>query len=342
MVDLKIENIIKYYIMKKKNAIVLLTRLPHKIWLDFLQGFNNYDIYVAIDDNSKNYSDLYHNKNEYMNINFIQFNEDICETNNFTNLLIPVGTVPDKKVMSWDKAFYYFCKINESHEYIWFIEDDVFFMSEDILINIDKQFLNSDLLTKDNFIASNKEDYIHTHFIKFLECPLYFSMVCACRLSRRLLRLISRYANKFKMLEYHETLFNTLAVKNNLIIDNPKELGKIEYRIIHDIHDISEYIYHPMKDYNIHFYIRDNKKNKIDIKNYKEFNDDLKHFSDEEAISHYYNYGRFENRKYIYSIPEDFNVKMYKELNNDLKHFSDDELISHYYNYGRFENRKYN
>jgi hypothetical protein len=48
------------------------------------------------------------------------------------------------------------------------------------------------------------------------------------------------------------------------------------------------------------------------------------------------------NRKYIYSIPEDFNVKMYKELNNDLKHFSDDELISHYYNYGRFENRKYN
>ena len=101
--------------MAKKNALVLLTRFPHNMWLNFLQNFNNYDIYVAIDDNSLNYSDLYHNKNEYMNINFIQFDEEECYNNNFYNLLLPLDTVPDKKVMSWDKAFYYFCKINDSY-----------------------------------------------------------------------------------------------------------------------------------------------------------------------------------------------------------------------------------
>ena len=59
--------------MIKNSAIVLLTRLPHEIWLDFLEGFNNYDIYIAIDDNSQNYSNLYHSKNKYMNINMYKY-----------------------------------------------------------------------------------------------------------------------------------------------------------------------------------------------------------------------------------------------------------------------------
>jgi glutaredoxin-related protein len=328
--------------MIKNSAIVLLTRLPHEIWLDFLEGFNNYDIYIAIDDNSQNYSNLYHSKNKYMNINFIQFNEEECHKNYFYNLLIPTSNVPDKKVMSWDKAFYYFCKINNRYEHIWFIEDDVFFLSEDILINIDNAFPNSDLLTKDNFIAHTKENYCHSRFIKILEYPLYYSMVCSCRLSKRLLNLITDYANKFKMLEYHETLFNTLSIRNNLIIHNPKELDKIIYRIDHDIHNISNYMYHPMKNYHLHFYIRNNKKNKINVENYKELNDDLKHFSNEEAINHYYTNGIHENRKYIYEMPEKFNVKAYKELNDDLKDFSDGEAIKHYYLHGRRENRQYN
>jgi hypothetical protein len=328
--------------MAKKNALVILTRFPHNIWLDFLQGFNNYDIYISIDDNSHNYSELYHNKNEYMNINFIQFNELECEKNNFYNLLIPTINVPDKKVMSWDKAFYYFCKINNSYEYIWFIEDDVFFLSEDILINIDNHFPTSDLLTKDNFVVHSKEDYCHSHFIKTLEYPLYISMVCACRLSKRLLNLITNYANNFKILDYHETLFNTLAMRNKLIIHNPKELDKILYRIEHDIHNILNYMYHPMKNYYLHSYIRDNKINKICVENYKELNDDLKDFSNDEAINHYYTNGRYENRKYIYEIPEDFNVILYKELNDDLKKLSNGTAIKHYHVYGRYENRKYN
>ena len=40
---------------------------------------------------------------------------------------------------------------------------------------------------------------------------------------------------------------------------------------------------------------------------YKELNDDLKYLSDEEAMKHYYIYGRRENRKYNYKIPEKIN-----------------------------------
>ncbi len=326
--------------MEKKNAVVLLTRFPHHMWLNFLKSFNNYDIYVAIDDNSQNYSELYHNKNEYMNINFIQYSEEECEKNNFYNLLLPLDTVPDKKVMSWDKAFYYFCKINNSYEHIWFIEDDVFFMSEDILINIDTQFPETDLLTRDNFVAHSKENYVHNYFIKDLEYPLYFSMVCACRISKRLLRLITEYANKYEHLEYHETLFNTLAVKNNLIIHNPKELEKIEYRTIHDIHDIhniSEYIYHPMKNYYLHCYIRDNKIKNFNIIEYKSLNHDIEKLSDEDAIKHYYDYGIFENRLYSYN---QFNIEEYKDKKPFLKNSSNEEIIEYYYYHGRYEIKK--
>ena len=34
---------------KSKNAIVLLTRLPNEVWLNFLQNFKKYDVYVCID-----------------------------------------------------------------------------------------------------------------------------------------------------------------------------------------------------------------------------------------------------------------------------------------------------
>jgi hypothetical protein len=39
--------------------------------------------------------------------------------------------MPSKKVIAWDKAFYYVGVINRNYDDVWFIEDDVFFKSED-------------------------------------------------------------------------------------------------------------------------------------------------------------------------------------------------------------------
>lgn len=71
-------------------------------------------------------------------------------------------------------------------------------------------------------------------------------------------------------------------------------------------------------------------------------NNDLKYFNEEEAISHYINYGINENREYKFNnLPEDFNYEEYIILNSDLKHFTELEAIKHYINYGIDEKRKY-
>ena len=59
-----------------------------------------------------------------------------------------------KDITAWEKALYYFCKIEVEHEYVWFIEDDVFFYNEDTLFNIDYKYSNSDLLS--NVYNENK------------------------------------------------------------------------------------------------------------------------------------------------------------------------------------------
>ena len=80
----------------------------------------------------------------------------------------------------------------------------------------------------------------------------------------------------------------------------------------------------------------------FDVKIYKQFNLDIKHMTDEEAIIHYKNHGYNENRKYKdVIVDKDFNVNMYKQFNLDIKHMTDEEAIIHYKNHGLNEKRKY-
>ena len=94
------------FINLDKKCICLLTYKPHKIWLDFLNDFSKYDIYIIIDDNTLNYNDLYNNK--YPNISFIQIENDICLQSGFIDLNMTIH----KKITSWEKGLYYFSNIN--------------------------------------------------------------------------------------------------------------------------------------------------------------------------------------------------------------------------------------
>ena len=53
-----------------KNAISLITYKPNEIMLEFFNRFTNYDVYIIIDDNTVNYSNL---GNKYSNLKIIQF-----------------------------------------------------------------------------------------------------------------------------------------------------------------------------------------------------------------------------------------------------------------------------
>jgi len=240
-----------------KKCICLLTYKPHKIWLDFLNDFSEYDIYVIIDDNTINYNNLYNNK--YPNISFIQMDNDTCLKSGFIDLNFTIH----KKITSWEKGLYYFSNINTTYKNVWFIEDDVYFYNQDTILNIDKQYPDSDFLSN-KYGVNNDNDFLSNEWhwnqldIKF-DLPYYNAMVCACRMSQKLLQKIKIYATDHNTLFFLEALFPTITMKYNLIYDTPNELSTIEYRYNFMPHELNKTnLFHPIKDMDKHFIYKTN------------------------------------------------------------------------------------
>jgi hypothetical protein len=233
------------------NAFCLITFRPHKIWCDFLNLFTKYHIFIIVDDNT---FDLYEFKNKYKHIHFIQIDDEKCKLNGFvdTNFMIK------KLISGWDKALYYFANVAYNFNFIWFIEDDVFFYNEDTIINIDRQYTDDDLLSNkynENVTITNNW---HWWRIK-IEYPLpyYNGMMCAVRFSNKMLNCIKNYATKHNTLFFLEALFPTIAIKNNLKYNNPVEFINIHYRHHFQKENINKkYLYHPLKDLNNHILFR--------------------------------------------------------------------------------------
>ena len=127
--------------MPYKNAIVLIVLDPKEIYLDFLSTFTSYDIYIIID-SKKNQTAITH-LDKYKNLNFIQMSEQQCINHGYKNVNY-IGV--NKLISGWDKALL-FCSVimPGNYNYIWFIEDDVFFLKEQILTDLDKKYPNVDI-----------------------------------------------------------------------------------------------------------------------------------------------------------------------------------------------------
>jgi len=316
------------------NAIVLLTRYPNNVWINFLHNFNNYDIFVVIDDNEKDFKELFKNVNK--KINFIQIDDDFCKDRGYHNALIQTGNVPDK-VLAWDKALLYFCWLNNNYEHIWLIEDDVFILSEENIINMDNFYKESDLLVPEHSINNygntngHETGWPHWHCAHGrFDKPWAKSMVCMCRLSRKLLRKIKEYVDNRKTIVFHEIMFNTLCLHNNMKVDTPPELSRICYQIDWGVDVDTYYSYHPMKCINDHTVIRE--KNLI-------FFDNLFNNVDYN-LGKSYNFNEF--KLYIDNLPEGFDFDIYLERNHSSMTDNSKESIAwDWFHYGQYENKIY-
>ena len=161
-----------------KNALCILTRYYNQYWIDFLNQFENHDVYLVIDDNNTKY------EASYGNVRIIQVDDEVCMQNNYykssswSNL---------KDIVAWDRALYYFNRINRDYENVWFLEDDVFIMSEKVINEIDKEYPNSDLLC--SFHEINPNGDIHhgwNHWVNVIHrigTPWAHSLISVSRLS---------------------------------------------------------------------------------------------------------------------------------------------------------------
>jgi len=241
-----------------KNKIALICFKPNDIYLDFLNKFSNYEVYIVIDDNSVNYALQYQQKYGIQNkLKYVQMPDKICIQYGFTN----VNRIGVKKLVSgWDKALCYFAFEASSNDKIWFIEDDVFFHSEETLLKIDAVYPDYDFLANCDFKpATNKNEWLWNYIDIKIPEPYYAGMVCASRLSFYVLDRICNYASTYKELFFLEALFPTLSRANvntnntnnkQLKCGYPDELKTVVYRYDYTYDSVSnkDNIYHPVKD----------------------------------------------------------------------------------------------
>ena len=233
------------------NAICLITLNPNHVWCKILNDFNNYKIFIIVDDNN---FDLSEYEICYTNILFIKVDDTKCKNSGYIN----TNHTLKKLISGWDKALYYF-GTNDLYDYIWFIEDDVYFYNENTLMNIDKKYIDDDLLSNKYSINHNGDKKVwHWPKINMTYSPPYYNgMMCIVRFSKKMLYHINDYACNNKTLFFLEALFPTVAIKNNLKYNNPIEFNKIHYRYTFDNNEINTYtLYHPVKNVNHHVHYR--------------------------------------------------------------------------------------
>ena len=185
-------------------------------------------------------------------ITFIKISDEECEKTGWTKSNIAIRKIPS----AWDKALYYFSVKNKNPSHVWFIEEDVFIPRADLIHELNVKHPTADLITSFN-ASRSEEPYWQWWFDadNILNEPLYHSMVCACRLSRKLMNKIEELVNTKKRLVFLELMFNTLAVQNNMEIVVSDTLSQIKppghgYEWKLDNIDIN-HMFHPVKDVNL-------------------------------------------------------------------------------------------
>lgn len=165
------------------------------------------------------------------------------------------------RACSRDKALYYFSYGNvPPFKHVWFLEEDVFLPSYKTLPAIDSKWVDHDLLSSSHtVIQERRTDWHWPHVFSQTDLgpPYAFSMICAVRVSKKLLTAIRTYAASQKGLFMDEALFNTLALQSGLRVGCPYELSTIEYRADWKDWQIElRNLYHPIKEVDEHERLR--------------------------------------------------------------------------------------
>jgi hypothetical protein len=266
------------------NAIAVLTITPTDELLDFYSGFVRlgYQVFVVIDDNNFKLDNV-EVKAKNNGLSLIQIEEYECRRVGFVNL---TGFRTRSGCSAREKALYYFCCRDLSPDNVWFIEDDCFVPNHEIILNIDRKYENADIISAENVVNKNgaldgQDGWPWWRLVPrtILPPPWAHSMVCAVRLSRKMLtsfdsfirsnintlRFINtvitvikvagllRQKSLWRKRLHVEYIFHTLALHNQLSVIKAQELSGVVYRNEWNVSKMnSGTIYHPLKDSDLH------------------------------------------------------------------------------------------
>jgi len=232
----------------KRTAICFLTVAPKREFFTFCDSLVNerYDVYICVDK-------PFHQDFDSL-CKIIQIPSEVAENAGFKGSVIYFSN----QACSRDKALFYFCSNFMPYERVWFIEEDVFIPTADTLSEIDNKYPSGDLLApshfifkKQTFFQKNTWYWNHIHKQTKLNYPFAASMICAIRVSKKLLYAIRQYAQKFKSLFLDEVMFNTIALHAGLKVVVARD--ELHYTILHKHAWVGQHfskhaLYHPIKD----------------------------------------------------------------------------------------------
>ncbi len=230
--------------------LCFLTVRPPRLFYEFCCRLASaeYPVFIVIDDNEYHILGVEDDVSLVEHVTILKVDKKECEAAGFKSTLLSFNG----KATSRDTSLYYFCRKFTAYDYVWFIEEDVFVPTETSISNIDKKFPTGDLLVGSHKITNEMRHDWHWSHVKSqvtFPPPYACAMMCAIRVSRKLMKIIDVYAAENNDLFYGEALFNTLALRNDCTVIIPPALYPITYRRDWKSGEMNEWqLFHPVKD----------------------------------------------------------------------------------------------
>jgi hypothetical protein len=147
----------------------------------------------------------------------IYIDDIVARENGFFNSSPIIAKTPT----AWDKAIYYITHHEKAVDYVWIMEDDVFFTNPAICVALMEKYSNdtSDLIVRNFFLRDQHQNWPHWHFAaRFRREHQAGAFLPLCRLSHRMAELTRDFVREHGSLDFIEVMFASLATCHNLTI----------------------------------------------------------------------------------------------------------------------------
>ena len=209
---------------RMKQAVCLIAKIPSRVWLEFLNSFKQYDVYVCTMVAHTECANLY--SEIYPKVHFVQVDNAACAHSGYKNFSQIKDTCSDV-ITEIDKAYFYFVFYNKSYDRVWMISDEAFFYNEDVLTRIDSRYPTTNYLTGYHYERCVKPhddywphlkcgDYYENGKKIHLEPPFYKSYPVVSRLTKESLRVLREYIYKVGSGFFYEVMITTLMKQQNI------------------------------------------------------------------------------------------------------------------------------
>ena len=207
-----------------KQAVCLIATKPSRVWLEFLNNFKHYDVYVCT---MFTHTDYAHVHSElYPNVRFVQIDNAVCSSSGYKNFSQIKDTCSDV-ITEIDKAYCFFASYNKSYDRVWMISENAFLYDEETLQRIDTQYPFTNYLTGYNYERCIKP---HDDYWPHLKCgdyyengkkihlspPFYKSYPVVSRLTKESLRVLREYIYRVGSGFFYEVMITTLMKQHNV------------------------------------------------------------------------------------------------------------------------------